>query len=141
VSAHLSFKTGAKDPERKPTTFDVDGEMFSLVPNPSDMPILALARLGNLDDQSEDPAEIAAVLGAISDFFVSTMEPPEWQRFYRFTIKRGLKLTDLMPIIQGLVPEVLGRPTQPPADSPPSPSSTMTTSTDDSRLAAVTQVS
>lgn len=143
MSTHLSFKAGAREQRAERITFDVDGgargkETFSLVEHPSVLYLLSIGSLGQLDIDSPDPHEVAAAMGSIWDFFAAVLEQDDWRRFRRFSIRAGLDIRDLMGILQGLVPELMGRPTQRPSDSLPSSLPNGSSLTDASPLQAAT---
>jgi len=124
---HLSFETAQREYTGERITFDLGSvdprrEKFSLVERPSIMPLLALGSAGDLDLDSLDPGEVAEAMGAIFDFFRAVIEPKDWRRFKRATIRCGLDGDDLLPVMRGLVEAIFALPTVPPSGSPTSPS-------------------
>lgn len=141
MTTHLSFKAGAREANAEPITFDVDGENFTLVENPSVLYLLSIGSLGNLDLDSPDPQEVAQALGSIWDFFSVVLPADDWRRFRRTSVKAGWDVHDLMGILKGIVPELMARPTRRRSDSPPSSSSNGDGSTGDSLSPASTRPS
>jgi len=131
---HLSFQTAVKERTGERITFDLGEqdprkERFTLVASPSILPLLALGSAGDLDMDALDPAEVAEAMGAIFDFFRAVLEPGDWRKFRKASVRLGLDGDDLLPIIRGLVEAIFALPTGPPSGSPVSPSIPSTPST------------
>lgn len=115
-------------------SFAVRGERFSLLADPPQWSFLELARSGSVSlDPDATPAEQTQAFAAIYDFFHDVIDPADWGRFRRYMIKTRIPLEEISDSVLGdVVAIVVGRPTEPPSPSEPSPSPNGTSSTDGS---------
>lgn len=117
--SRLSFTSRNKDP----IEFDIDGEAFAIAPIGA-WAFFDLAEMAATagDDSIADPVEKATLQAQqsvkVRDMFRDHMEPAEYERFDKFCRSpRGPDVGLLMEVIQGLVAETTGRPTEPPSPS------------------------
>jgi hypothetical protein len=129
--AVLEFKAGARAAQGQSVPFKLCGESFRTAADPSMFPLLEMAALSAEQDAGGEGTIDTAV--ALYDFLRALVHPDDWDRFRRVCSRNRLDETLLMEIVQGLVPEVYGRPTTPPSDSAPSLSRNGRSSTGDSR--------
>lgn len=131
--APLEFTVAARAAEGEGVPFRFQGLDFTTVADPGVFSVLELAAAASAQDASAEST--VETLTALYDFLRALVAPEDWGRFRRACIRSRPQVEDLMAVVSGLVPEVLGRPTSQSSDSPASGSGTGTTSTEPSAAA------
>lgn len=115
---------------RKPMPFTIDDTAFTAYPIPG----ITLLELIEGEVGADGEIKFKADGATIVDLFAKVMQPDEHTRFRAF-VEDPSHLVDadlLCEILNDLMEASAGRPTPPPSGSPDGPSTTGTTSTDDS---------
>lgn len=123
VALNRAANTAQEQPEApKPLPFtfadDPDTELQIYLPDESQVAIL----LSVTDGMTTGSTQVSTFINLFMDLLDEEYQPYVRRRLLSRADKLGVM--DLLPVIQWLVEEGVGRPTEPSPDSPPSPAST-----------------
>lgn len=116
-----SYTSAKREYQRKPVTFDLDGRTFSCEGGVTTLDVSEFARYESVE--MDDPRAV----GVLAEFFENTLGAKEYARFRTHVREHGTSDETIMEIMQGIIEDVLGRPTERPSDSSDGPSTTGTT--------------
>lgn len=112
--AHRDFDAGRREQTGEPLTFSLGGETFT-VPRPLPaLPMMELAAAASEEGQTEDLARSAA---AFSRFLLGMLASSDRERFRKMATAIRADVELLGAIVQWVVEEMSGRPTEAPSDS------------------------
>lgn len=113
-----AYESAKREHAGEPITFTLDGELFTCQ---GDVTILDISEYARHADLDADATGAAAV---VAEFFANALGAVEYRRFRRHVREHGTSNDTIIAIMQGIIEDVYGRPTERSSGLPDGPSTT-----------------
>lgn len=123
--ADLAFSSARVEQRNEPVPFTLDGVVFRCRPGINTMALLDVVGSGRGPGGQPDATDS---LRSTYQFLRALLTEEDWPRFRAHCIEHETAETTLVEIIQGVLPELVGRPTERPSASPEPPTTSSSAS-------------